>query len=206
MPWEAKKLPYKSLDGLSERQISEHYKLYEGYVNKWNEIQTMLQNVDWSKANSTYSEVRELKVEESFALNAIKLHEAYFMSLGGNGSPSGDAIKMIEKDYGSVDRWKTQIMAEGVAARGWVVCAYDWSQACIENFVCDAHNLYAVWNATPLIVLDCYEHAYFADYGTNRKEYLEAWWKNLNWDFISNVITETDMLKHFEQYGQHRAA
>ncbi|MCL4499146.1 MAG: superoxide dismutase [Chloroflexi bacterium] len=199
MPWQAKPLPYKSLNGLSERQIAEHYKLYEGYVKKFNEIETKLNNVNWSDANSTYSEVRELKIEESFALNAIKLHEGYFFSFGGNGQPSGNAVKLIEMDYGSIDGWKNQMFAEGVAARGWVVCAYDWSRACVENFVCDAHNLYNIWNATPLVILDVYEHAYFADYGTSRKEYISAWWNNLNWDIIGSVVAESEMISHRER-------
>jgi len=33
----------------------------------------------------------------------------------------------------------------------------------------------------PVIVLDIYEHAYFIDFGSDRKSYLEAFWKNFNW-------------------------
>ncbi|MCL5291353.1 MAG: superoxide dismutase [Actinobacteria bacterium] len=207
MAWEARPLPYKSLDGLSERQISEHYKLYQGYVNKQNEIHSTLNNVDWSQAlpqaNATYSEVRELKVEESFALNAIKLHEGYFLSLGGNGQPSGDAVKLIEMDFDSLDEWKNEFMTEGVCSRGWVICAYDWTFGCLSNYICDAHNLYNIWNSTPLVILDVYEHAYFADYGTNRKDYMNAWWNNLNWDHINSVIQNYGIM---EYHVKHKAA
>ena len=70
--------------GLSARQLAEHYTLYVGYVNKYNEIQELLETVDYSKANQTYSDLRSLKVAENFALNGIKLHEAYFENLGLN--------------------------------------------------------------------------------------------------------------------------
>lgn len=204
MPWTAQPLPYASLNGLSERQISEHYKLYEGYVNKQNEIETRLNNVDWSQANATFSEARELKVEESFSLNAIRLHEAYFNGLGASGEqPTGDVQTLLEADFGSVDNWKTEFLAEGIAARGWVVCAFDWATGCLRNFVADAHNLYNIWNCTPIIVLDVYEHAYFADYGTNRKEYLQSWLQNINWSHINSLISDYGIMQN---HTKHEAA
>lgn len=207
MAWEAKQLPYTSLDGLSERQIAEHYKLYQAYVNKQNEIHQKLNATDWSKAigqaNPTWSEARGLKVEESFSLNAIRLHEAYFFGLGGDGEPSGEAAKLIEMDFGSIEDWKNEMTAEGLSARGWVVCAFDWSLGCASNFVCDAHNLYCIWNATPLLALDVYEHAYFLDYGTNRKQYLSAWWRNLNWDYVNQLISQYGIMQYHQE---HKAA
>src|SRR5205809_3110846 len=63
------------LDGISRETIEAHYKLYEGYVNKRNEIMEKLAEVDLAAANQAYSEVRALKVELSFALGGIKNHE-----------------------------------------------------------------------------------------------------------------------------------
>ncbi len=88
---EPKQLAYTQLEGLSERQLKEHHDvLYAGYVKKWNEIQEKLKSTDRGAANATYSEFGELKREETFALNGIKLHEGYFdnMKAGGN-APSG---------------------------------------------------------------------------------------------------------------------
>src|SRR5437867_7148905 len=65
------------LDGISRETVEAHYKLYEGYVNKRNEIMGRLADVDVSSANQVYSEVRALKVDLSFALGAIKNHELY---------------------------------------------------------------------------------------------------------------------------------
>ena len=67
-----------------------HYKLYQGYVNKRNEILGKLAAVDLGSANQIYSELRALKVELSFAIGGIKNHEIYFEHLGGDGGdPTG---------------------------------------------------------------------------------------------------------------------
>ena len=73
------------LDGISRATVEAHYKLYQGYVNKRNEILGKLAEVDNSAANQIYSEVRALKVDLSFAVGGVKNHEVYFEHLGGNG-------------------------------------------------------------------------------------------------------------------------
>ena len=67
-----------SMKGFSKRTIEEHYKLYNGYVKKYNEIVDKLKNVDLSSANQTYSDLRSLKTELTFAIGGVKNHEIYF--------------------------------------------------------------------------------------------------------------------------------
>ena len=55
-----------------------------------------------------------------------------------------------------------------MAGRGWAWTAYDWDEGRLFNYVGDAQNTFPVWNATPLVALDVYEHAYFLDYQTDR--------------------------------------
>src|SRR3712207_9257659 len=63
------------LDGISRASVEAHYKLYQGYVAKRNEILGKLGGVDLSSANQVYSEIRALKTELSFAIGGIKNHE-----------------------------------------------------------------------------------------------------------------------------------
>ncbi|HWG55537.1 MAG TPA: hypothetical protein VNT58_03345, partial [Gaiellaceae bacterium] len=92
------------LDGISRASVEAHYKLYEGYVNKRNEILGKLAAADTSSANQIYSEIRGLKVELSFALGGIKNHEVYFEHLGGDGGPATGAMAdLIKRDFGSFD-------------------------------------------------------------------------------------------------------
>lgn len=182
-------LKYAELDGLSVKLLSEHHDvLYAGYVRKLNEIRARLSDADMSEANASYSFYGELKREESFTANAIRLHEAYFDNLGGDGEPSGVITALINRDFGSFPAWCEDLKAAGIAARGWVVLAYDFEQKQLINYLCDAHNLGCVWHAVPLIVLDVYEHAYYLDYATGRKSYLEAFLKNLDFGYANTQI------------------
>lgn len=183
---EVKPLHYKELPGLSEQQLSEHHDvLYAGYVKKVDEIRGKLLNIDYAAANPTYSEVRELKLEEGFALDGVKLHELYFTNMGGDGKPKAEMADLINLHFGSYEKWKEEFMAMGMSARGWVVLALD-EEDILRHFICDAHNQGGIWNVTPVLVLDVYEHAYIIDYGTKRKDYLEAFCQNIDWDVVFN--------------------
>lgn len=185
-----KNLFTKDLDGLSLKMLTEHFKLYEGYVKKSNEIQTKLETADKSEANGVYSFVGELKREETFAVNGMKLHEIYFGHLQGTGdsSKAPELVAMIEKDFGSVDEWKAEVIATGMSARGWAITAFDYRDNRLHVYGSDGHNVGAVWGAVPIIVLDIYEHAYFIDYGVGRKAYIDSFFKNLDWGFAETVV------------------
>ena len=179
------------LDGISRETVEAHYKLYEGYVAKRNEILGALSDVDLSTANQAYSEVRALKVDLTFAIGGIKNHEIYFEHLGGDGGDPVDAIAdLIERDFGSVAAWRADLSATGMAGRGWAWTAYDWDEGRLFNYLGDAQNTYPVWNATPLVALDVYEHAYFLDYQTDRAAYIEAFLGNLDWAVVNDWVSK----------------
>ena len=175
------------LDGISRASVEAHYKLYQGYVAKRNEILGRLGEVDLGAANQVYSEIRALKVELSFAIGGIKNHEIYFEHLGGpGGDPDGPIAALIKRDFGSIENWRADLTATGMAGRGWAWTAYDWDEGRLFNYVGDTQNTFPIWNATPLVALDVYEHAYFLDYQTDRASYIEAFLDNLDWDTIND--------------------
>jgi superoxide dismutase, Fe-Mn family len=175
------------LDGISRETIEAHYKLYQGYVSKRNEILTSLDGVDLSSANQVYSQIRSLKLELTFAIGGIKNHEIYFEHLGGaGGEPAGVFAQLVKRDFGSVADWKADLRATGMAGRGWAWAAYDWDEGRLFNYLGDAQNSFPVWNATPLVALDVYEHAYFVDFGTDRSAYIDAFFNNLDYDVVND--------------------
>ncbi len=177
------------LDGISRAAVEAHYKLYEGYVSKRNEILGRLSSVDADAANQVFSDVRALKVDLSFAIGGIKNHELYFEHLGGSGGdPTGAVAGLLERDFGSVAAWRADLKATGMAARGWAWTAYDWDEGRLFNYIGDAQNTFPVWNATPLVALDVYEHAYFLDYQTDRASYIDVFLANLDWDVVNDWV------------------
>lgn len=187
----AKPLQYKELPGITERQLAEHYKLYEGYVKKYNELRVLAKDAATEGANGTYAEIREINIEKVFALNAIKLHEAYFENMSSEEQSCEGAIQqLIEAQWGSVAAWAEDFAALGLASRGWVVLAWDFDNQRLENYICDAHNQGGVWNTGALLVLDVYEHAYFLDYATARKDYVSQFMKLVNWQAVNERIPQ----------------
>jgi superoxide dismutase, Fe-Mn family len=177
------------LDGISREAVEAHYKLYEGYVAKRNEILRKLADADLSAANQVYSDVRVLKVELSFAVGGIKNHEIYFEHLGGNGGdPTGQIADLIKRDFGSIETWRRDLKATGMGGRGWAWTAYDWDEGRVFNYIGDAQNTFPIWNATPLVALDVYEHAYFLDYRTDRGSYIDAFFDNLDWATVNDWV------------------
>ncbi len=184
------------VEGLSEKLMKEHYKLYEGYIKKANEITEKLKTVDLSTANATQSELRALKLGYSFAVNAIKSHELYFTNLSGNGKqPQGWLANKIEETFGSYENWVSDMKATGIAARGWVWFAFDWQNGSIFNYLGDSHDAFPIWHATPLVALDVYEHAYMMDYGVARSDYIDSFMKNLNWEQVEEFGSKLYMDK-----------
>lgn len=187
---EFKQLPYdpSSLRGISQKTIDIHHeKLYKGYVDKTNEISEKLGELRRGgnvEGNQIYSELRGLKLGETFARNGSYLHENYFAILGGDGQPKGEVLKAIEVKFGSFEEFKSYFSACGMAARGWAILAWDMHEKRLMQYNCDAQNHGGVWGCIPIIAMDVYEHSYFIDTGSDRKAYIEAFFGNLNWDKI----------------------
>lgn len=190
---EPKPIPFSApLTGISEKTISIHHdKLYAGYVAKKNEIEQKLETLvkagDLQTANQTFSDLRGLKNGETFAVNGVYLHEWYFENLGGDGNATGSLAEALKEKFGSLETFVNYFSACGMAARGWVVLAWDTHENDLRVYSCDAHNQGGIWGAHPIIVLDVYEHAYFIDYGSDRKTYIADYWKNFNWKTANDL-------------------
>jgi len=179
----------RDLDGISKRTMEEHYELYKGYVGKTNEIQEKLNSADRGTANQIFSDLRSLRVDLSFAIGGVKNHEIYFGHLGGKGgAPSGKLAELINRDFPSYEKWLEDFKASGLAARGWVWLAYDHDWSTLTTVVGDAQNTFPIWNATPILALDVYEHAYWLDYGRARAKYIEAFFNNLDWNVVAQNL------------------
>ncbi|MBX9720743.1 MAG: Fe-Mn family superoxide dismutase, partial [Candidatus Obscuribacterales bacterium] len=134
-------------------------------------------------ANATYAPLRELLMEQSFALNGVIYHELYFGNLGGSGGePGGDLKSAIEARWGSSSKFIDYLKAAGKCMRGWVIMGWNTRDSSLHTYGLDMHNMWSPANVVPIVALDVYEHAYMIDYGINRANYLDAFVKNIDWD------------------------
>lgn len=177
------------LKGISAKTNEIHHsKLYTGYVNKRNEVEKICAEIeagDLEAANQVYSKWRGLKEGETFAANGMILHQCFFSILGGDGKPAGALYDVIVKQWGTYEQFMKVFVATGMAARGWAILVYDWSDKQLHIYAADAQNQGGVWGCSLLIPCDVYEHAYMIDHGADRKTYISAFFDNLNWDVIN---------------------
>ena len=179
---------------ISDKTHEEHFKLYTGYVNKTNAIFEELEKLgvpdpaNPAQANQIYSTIRALKVDLTFALGGVKNHELYFGILGGDGKISGKIAELIDRDFGSFENYKKDLKATGISARGWVWTGLDHVTGKLFNYIGDAQNTYPVWGVTPLLALDVYEHAYYADFYTNRGGYIDEFLSFVDWNAVNAAL------------------
>ncbi len=188
-----KKYDLTTFKGISKRQLDEHYKLYLGYIEKSNELNRLSKdNKLYVDGNSTYSSLRSIKLGETYAINGVNLHELYFENIT---SFDEEEKKIISKNlmndimvqFGSLNNLMNDLKEVGISVRGWAIIGYDNLNNNIKVFGSDAHDVGAIWSVvTPLVVLDVYEHAYFMDFGTDKKRYIDVFIKNINWKIISS--------------------
>ncbi|GAC1320522.1 MAG: superoxide dismutase [Thermoleophilaceae bacterium] len=206
MPWdEIKPRQFaafeKELDGISKQTMEDHYKLYQGYVKKTNECRKVLREIDYAQAegNQVFSQLRSVSVDYTFALLGFKNHDLYFGHLGGDGGePSGRFAEMIDAELGSVDTWKDAVRKAASSARGWVMVGYDLNDGSLFNYIMDTQNLWAVYNMVPVLAIDVYEHAYARDFGATpdgRKQYVDAFFRNLDWDHVNRQLAQAEAAK-----------
>lgn len=174
--------------GISRQTHEEHLKLWQGYANKTNEIRKALaeMEIDPTKGNQIYSQMRALKVNYAFAYGGLVNHNVYFDSIGGAGGPAtGTVGDLIKEAYGSFDRWAADWKTTGMAGRGWVFLGYDCDEKRVHNYIGDAQDTFPAWNNVLLLAMDVYEHAYYLDFQTARMKYIEAFMQVIDWDAVN---------------------
>lgn len=195
-----------SITVVSEKQYEEHLKLYDGYVEKINEIEPSLQQLPMN-GNKTYGKSRDLFKGQSYALNGVILHELYFLNFGACScesykhdkmndeslhpnpmTPSPSIKETIAKYFGSFEKWMDNFITCSKSARGWAILAYEFRSNRLINILLDEHDVGYIAYSFPLLVLDMYEHAYFLDYGTDVSRYIGNFLSNVNWNTVSSRV------------------
>lgn len=178
---------------LSSKAKQTHEQLYKGYVEAFNKVSSLLDAANTEDASSNSSALRSLKIDEQYNLNALKLHELYFTNISDLASQiSVDSIPYmrLSRDYGSFDRWQFDFRACAMSAReGWVVTYFEPYRNVYVNCVVDGHNTGIPVGGIPVVVLDMWSHSYFRDYLDDKKSYINAMMKELNWNVVEARMT-----------------
>jgi Fe-Mn family superoxide dismutase len=184
----------KNLKNISQKNIEEHLKLYEGYVKNTNLILEKINQLNKDPIDNAYL-INEMHRRFSFEFNGMRNHEYYFNSLE-NGPKSlaenSELKKAIIKDFNSFEEWfikfKNLALVRGI---GWIMLSYDKKTNRLLNHWVDEQHLGHLMSTKPIICLDMWEHAYLTDYSPAEKnKYVEAFFENLNWQEIEKNFKE----------------
>ncbi len=174
------KLPYRELPGLNAKLLKDHYKLYEGYQKRWEANHKQLTAERWTGRDLSVQSYGRLVAEQGFLENAIALHELYFMNLapGGRGEPT--SVLPAEE----VDAILSDMSYLALSSTGWVILGVSIPRGPFEIITMSDHGTGFTARFWPLLVLDCYEHAYMPQYGVDKEAYLQAFWENVDWEEV----------------------
>jgi Fe-Mn family superoxide dismutase len=188
--YDAKPFQLKGLDGLSDEQMAQHLKLYEGYVTNTNQLNEQL--AEWrTRLNPTKpsAEFAEIKRRLGFETNGVVLHEQFFGNLKPDGGPLPMRSRLAEaltSSFGSSEAWDKDFRAvchmRGV---GWAVLYQDPASRRLNNHWITLHEDGHIAGYKPILVIDLWEHAFTVDYKpTERPHYVEAILRNIDWQAV----------------------
>jgi Fe-Mn family superoxide dismutase len=187
-------LPY-SLDALapyiSEETLKYHYgKHHRGYVEKLNTL--VSDSTEPKSAMMTLEEII-LHSEGPIFNNAAQVWNHTFfwncLTPKGKGRPSPKVSELINKTWGSFEKFQDAFSKEAVSNFGsgwtWLNIGSN-NQLTIKN-TSNAMNPIRE-NLNALLTVDVWEHAYYLDYHNDRSEFIKAFWKIVNWDFVDKQL------------------
>ena len=170
------------IKGMSEKLIVSHYENnYGGAVKRLNLIEEKLAGLDFNTAPGYL--INGLKREQLIATNSMVLHELFFDGLGEESTPDAEVKSVIERDFGSYDRWRSEFIAMGKAqggGSGWVLLTYSPRDGRLINQWAMDHTT-TLAGGRPILALDMYEHSYHMDYGAKAATYVDAFMAAIGW-------------------------
>lgn len=180
--------PLLGLPGFSDTMLNNHFALYQGYVKNTNALVTLLENKELGTP-----EYAELQRRFGWEWNGMRLHELYFGNMTKEAPPlgAGSLKEKIEHIYGSIENWQKSFAGVGaMRGIGWVVLYQDQESGELFSTWINEHDGGHLAGCTPLLVMDVFEHAYMTDYGIKRAEYLEVFFRSIDWSVVEKRFVQ----------------
>lgn len=178
------------MEGFSDMLLNNHFTLYKGYVTNTSKVMDMLAAM-LKEGKAGTPEYAELKRRFGWEFNGMRLHEYYFDNLGGKAAldKSSKLGKRLVENFGSYEDWEKDFKATGaMRGIGWTILYHDTIGGKLLNQWINEHDVGHPAGCIPILVLDVFEHAFLTDYGLKRADYIEAFFKNINWAIVEGRL------------------
>jgi superoxide dismutase, Fe-Mn family len=156
-----------------------HHAAYVGGANK------ALEGLEEARAKNDFARIGALEKALGFHLSGHVMHSLFWQNLTpkGGGEPSGDLGEQLKKDFGSFAGFKAQFTncAMTIMGSGWAALAWEpVAQRLVTTQIYD-HQSNITQGGVPILVLDAWEHAFYLQYGPDKKSFFDAVWNLWNW-------------------------
>ncbi len=178
------------MEGFSDTLLKNHFTLYQGYVTNTNKSMDALNQL-LKEGKTGTTEYAELKRRLGWEFNGMRLHEYYFENLGGKGgiNKAGKLFQKLVESFGSYEAWEKDFKGTGaMRGIGWVVLYQDILSGKFINFWINEHDVGHPAGGMPILIMDVFEHAFMIDYGLKRADYIEAFFRNINWTEVEKRL------------------
>nr|WP_301552216.1 superoxide dismutase [Alkalihalobacillus hemicentroti] len=178
---------YNALEpSISERIMTLHHDIHhQSYVDGLNKAEIALQE---ARKKENFELIKHWERELAFNGAGHYLHTLFWeiMSPDG-GKPKGTVVNEITKSFGSFNQFKKQFTnaANKVEGSGWAILVWSPVSRRLEILQAEKHQNLSQWDVIPLLALDVWEHAYYLQYENDRKQYIDNWWKVVNWPEVN---------------------
>jgi len=183
-------------DFISTDNLQNHIQLYQNYIKNFNQANAKLDTVNKAEANGNHSDFRSHKLDETYNMNGVYLHELYFANIGDNSSQiqmDSLAYMRLSRDFGSFDEWQKDFLACCNASQnGWAITYLNTYTQTYMNAMIDMHTNNVPFGTIPVVVMDVWQHAYYRDYLKDVNTYCKAMMKQLNWNVIEERVVKAD--------------
>jgi superoxide dismutase, Fe-Mn family len=173
--------------GFSNQLLTNHFTLYSGYVTNTNKLMEELAELE-KQGKAGTPQYAEMKRRFGWEFDGMRLHELYFGNMVQRGSAMDTGSKLFAKiteDFGSVENWEKAFKAAGaMRGIGWAILYYDAAGNQLLNTWITEHDAGHLATATPILIMDVFEHAFMIEYGLKRADYIEAFFKTIDWQIV----------------------
>jgi len=195
MNYQAKKFEYLiDLEGFSEQLLNNHFTLYQGYVANTNKLNDTLVNME-KEGKFNNPEYAELNRRFGWEFNGMRLHEYYFGNLTKKRQEINKNSKLfsaILQEFESYEMWEKDFKSMGtMRGIGWVILYRDKEADRLFNVWVNEHDAGHLSGAEPILVMDVFEHAFMLDYGLKKVDYVESFFKIIDWEVANARYTQS---------------
>lgn len=189
---------YGSLEPHISGKIMEfhHDKHHAGYVKGAN---STLGKLDEARAAEDFTRLASLEKALAFNLSGHILHSLFWQNLAPNagGRPEGELGRIVDRDFGSFEMLKRQLIAVAstIMGSGWAALIWEpLGQRLLTTQIYD-HQSNLSQAGIPLMVLDAWEHAFYLQYQNRKVEFFEAVWNVWNWEDVAKRFDEASKVR-----------